>query len=159
MFMSDHDERLVAATSSCDQELEERVIIRTMIRTGGRASGIRIVHYRDHLEGCGGSIYSACYQTENSWSGKQEGRCRRIGPQLQCGREEHCWGLRYSVQSGGLCSPLFYVSCQVTRICSRHAAIVLHQGGNANDVHARAGPTEARVAAQCQIRVHQLFPR
>ena len=41
----------------------------------------------------------------------------------------------------------------------RLAAIVLRQGGNANDVYAIAGPTEARVAAHRHIRVHRLFPR
>ncbi len=44
------EECLIAATSSCDQGLQERAIIRTLIRTGGRASDIRIVDYRYHLE-------------------------------------------------------------------------------------------------------------
>jgi hypothetical protein len=37
------EERLIAATSFCDQGLQERAIIRTVIRTGGRASDVRKV--------------------------------------------------------------------------------------------------------------------
>ena len=44
------EERLIAATSSCDQGLQDRAILRTLIRTGARASDLRVIDHRYHLE-------------------------------------------------------------------------------------------------------------
>lgn len=44
------EERLIQATSSCDHGLQERALIRTLIRTGARGNDIKMVDYRCHVE-------------------------------------------------------------------------------------------------------------